>query len=127
MKKNVIVIAGKIGSGKDHVANLFAGYIGREGIYKESRTIDIVRFADPIKTGIAGMLGKGEGFLHNDDDKKAKSEFNVNGLSVSYGKLQQLYGDAMRDIDEDIFANILLNKLDYAKSGTIIIPDLRLF
>lgn len=128
----IIAISGKIGSGKDHVTGLIAGYIAREGkpIYKK---IEVLRFADPIKTGIAGMFNHHSEFLLNDENKKQESPFNIDvvGTStptkrkISYGELQQHFGDAMRNIDEDIFSNILISRCNNSKSAVIIIPDLR--
>jgi len=129
MAKNVVIaIAGEIGSGKDHITNLISGYIGREG-KPRFKVISIIRFADPIKKGIAGMFDHYTDFLYRDKNKVLVSEFKytVPGggqIKLTYGALQQYFGDAMRNIDKDIFCKIVVNKTNYTDK-LVIIPDLR--
>jgi len=142
-KKIVIVISGKIGSGKDHVMGLCAGYIAREGV-GERKTIEIVRFADPLKKAIAGMFNMPPDFLYNDDNKRLNSAFlkdtehrqpGDNGAisqrdlvkaksPITYGELQQKLGSHMRVLDREIFVNMAVSRVGLS-GATIIIPDLR--
>jgi len=131
MANKIIVISGKIGSGKDHVASLISGYLARQGkpLYQK---VDVLRFADPIKTGIAGMFNLYNDFLLSDENKKQESPFKVLVENVSpptfqnltYGSLQQHFGDAMRSIYLNIFADILISKANSIKN-VVIVPDLR--
>lgn len=125
-KSAVIVISGKIGSGKDHVTNLIAGFASRHSKYEKYRNIEMIRFADPIKRGIAGMFGHHEDFLYNDPNKRLNSPFYDNSnLPITYGKLHQHFGDAMRKIDIDIFVNVVISKINTSLNKLVIVPDLR--
>lgn len=136
MAKNIIIaITGHIGSGKDTITNLIAGYAARESRFTKYNEVRVIRFADPIKKGIAAMFGHMEDFLYNDGNKMLMSPFDTymptkakfpnDAKGVTYGKLHQLFGDKMREIDNNIFVKVLISKIIGHKDKLIIIPDLR--
>ena len=126
-KDIVIAIAGEIGSGKDHVMGLIAGYAAREGKPRYN-TVSSIRFADPIKRGIAAMVDLPLDFLYYEPNKSLISIFDYKKddyyVDATYGELQQVFGDLIRSIDVDIFCKILINKVNFCKH-LVIIPDLR--
>lgn len=131
-KDVIIVISGKIGSGKDTVANIIAGYCAREAKLTRHKIVKVIRFADPIKRAIAAMDEYPLDFLNYDSNKALNSNFICKAQGsgygyeyITYGKLQQEFGDAMRDIYEDIFADMVISKIASSEGELIIIPDLR--
>ena len=123
MNKNIIVVSGKRGSGKDTFADIFI----RKKLIKElsegidfSKVIDFEKlsFAQPIKEILSIITDKTVKEL--DENKNCKLEFEDKTVRDYY----RLIADSFKKIfDENIWVRLLVKKID--KNKRYIITDLR--
>lgn len=110
----IIGIHGKARSGKDTLANLYYALI--PGCYKLS-------FADPIKDGVALMLGMSREDMDAPNREKKIKEF---GFSVREA-LQVVGTEAGRKLHRDIWVRLTKLRISKLPDNTpaVIIPDVR--
>lgn len=123
MNKNIIVVSGKKGSGKDTFADIFI----RKKLIKElsegtdfSKIVDFEKlsFAQPIKEILSIITDKTVKEL--DENKNCKLKFEDKTVRDYY----RLIADSFKKIfDENIWVRLLVKKID--KNKRYIITDLR--
>lgn len=105
-----IGVSGKIGSGKDTVAEIILVLFN---IHRRA-------FATRVKMTVAGMTGT---TLEMNESREHKS-YKPPGCSKTLGQLQQIIGSSMREkVDEDIWVNLLLD--DPSLPSRVVISDTR--
>lgn len=98
----IIGIHGKIGSGKDAVANI---------IKELQPDFEIKKFADKPKEMVADLLGCTRAQLENQEFKKLKLGLKWGGLTVR--KFLQQYATGLREtVHEDIWVNVLAEEFE---------------
>lgn len=135
----IIAISGKIGSGKSTVANMIK-YILRERqrnvesediIYEDYTTtiaqksmgIYIKSFAKPLKEIVSILTGCNVDLLYDSEFKKMRSNYTVDGKTLTYRECLTHIGDILRKDDKHVFCKALFNS--YRKGEVFIIDDLR--
>lgn len=126
IKKNVILINGFYGSGKDFFAEML-----KEKIIAGGKTCQIFSYADPIKTIISKTFDISVDELNDYKNNKSKLYINEDGLSEKYlidfrGILQRFGTEAMKhEFGDDVWIN--KTKENIKKSGVdfAIISDFR--
>jgi hypothetical protein len=113
----LIGISGKIGSGKDTVADLIAAVQDRHGKPIEW---EIRRFADRLKCTVATLTQTSVAQNYSREGK----QFQPPGFHDSLGTLQQKVGMAIREhVDPNVWINIALHGAGEKKN--IIVADVR--
>lgn len=134
---SVIVVFGKKRHGKDFLSLLICSILNdypkdvtlervlelqeqsRESLNKSSLYCELYAFADPIKDFVAN-------WAHSDvdtlNDPAVREVYNPE-LKMSPRQAWQKVGQAMKDIDQDIWFNLLMQKLRYAGTDTVVVTD----
>ena len=110
----IIAISGKIGSGKDTVADMITSYFNSTWFKKRA-------FATRVKEVVATMT---KTTVEQNISQEGKS-YIPKGFNHSLGKLQQIIGEGMKPLlGTDIWANCLMNSEEKLPLFTVI-SDLR--
>lgn len=121
MNKTIIAINGIIGSGKNRLT--------RE-IYRsiKDKKVAVIPFAHPMKRCVEIITGIEMETLNSDNtydfSRKQKSMQIDSGMKL--GKFLVEFGQKCRELDDEIWINILKREIDKSRADVFIIPDLRM-
>ena len=127
----IILVNGKKRSGKDYVAREL-----KKLLETKSKTVQIMSFAEPMKSIISTTLGIAEKELelykNNPENYKVclvhDDEFGSNySVLTDFRKILQQFGtECMKPhFGDDVWVNLLLDRAKNAKCDYIIVPDFR--
>ena len=115
MKKLIIAINGKIGSGKDTLMGMLTEILAKEGHHR----VRVESFALPIRILITNLTG------HTDFSQEGKQVF-LSGLGMTVGEAMQRIGQGMRDkLCDMAWVEGLCSRSETASEKIILIQDLR--
>lgn len=121
MNKTIIAINGIIGSGKNRLT--------RE-IYRsiKDKRVAVIPFDHPMKRCVEIITGIEMETLNSDNtydfSRKQKSMQIDNGMKL--GKFLVEFGQKCRELDDEIWINILKREIDKSKAEVFLIPDMRM-
>lgn len=123
--KLLVGVSGKMGTGKDTLAIYMRNFIIHLwGKYTYLNKVNILCFADSLKRSLAFSWGIDSDDLYNQAFKNTDSP-----LEITWGRLMQLYGQKMREIDPNYWIHVFnkyINDTDPVEGKEIIIiPDVR--
>lgn len=110
----LIGISGKRGSGKTTTARLVAAAMMRNGI----RTI-VKSFATPLKEDVIRLFNAPREIVYGSDEDKA----TMSPYGITWREVLQRYGEAMRQIDPDVWVRQALRGND--GWNCVIFDDMR--
>jgi hypothetical protein len=112
IKYNIVGISGKLGSGKDTVADGLSkyGYMNKKYASKLYEVVSII-------TGVSVNQLKDRKY------KNSITNIKMNDKYITYGELLQQIGTKLREIDSDIWVKALF--ADYKKGDKWAISDVR--
>lgn len=119
--KTIIAINGIIGSGKSRLT--------RE-IYRniKDKNVAVISFAHPMKRCVEIITGIEMDTLNSDNtydfSRKQKAMQIDSGMKL--GKFLVEFGQKCRELDNEIWINILKREIDKSKAEVFIIPDWRM-
>lgn len=129
----IIGIAGRKRVGKNFVANVIAGLLKRDD------DVELVAFADPIKTYCHEVLGIGKEYLWGDADKNAPTRYSwedtfggkdvpTPGGPMTVRQIMQVVGTELgRNIwGKDIWIHAMENRIKNGAADSWIITDVRM-
>lgn len=115
----VILISGKIGSGKDTTANIIHRLLTEQGKKPVTRNLSF-----PLKKAVAFMRGEEEGLFYSRDHKGGELDFEDKRRRMLVD-----VGNAMGEIDPYVFSKFTFKELQHSckeSKNIAIISDLRL-
>ncbi len=121
MNKTIIAINGIIGSGKNRLT--------RE-IYRsiKDKKVAVISFAYPMKRCVEIITGIEMETLNSDNtydfSRKQKSMQIDSGMKL--GKFLVEFSQKCRELDDEIWINILKREVEKSKAEVFIIPDMRM-
>jgi len=113
MDKIIIGIFGRARSGK----NTFANMIEKVCVNKYGYSVQQVSFAEPVKYGLARLIGTSVAELENAKENNGK----VNGIDVR--KALQEVPTALRKQNDSLYVDIITNIINKSEHDVIIVTD----
>jgi len=110
----LIAISGKMGSGKDTLAQIILNYFQKKGV-----KCKYLKFADTVKKSSALITQTTVEDNYNNKDKI------IPNLDMSIGRFQQLFGTAMRHIHTDIWVYPVIQEYLADVTNVCVISDCR--
>lgn len=123
MKKPLIIgIGHKMRVGKDTLAAIMDTSLRFRKVSAE-----IIRFADPIKDSLAGLLEIPWERMHSEIMKCATVDGTPFGLSKAstLREIMQTYGVAMRERFPGIWIKLLVSRAESSGVDVVLVPDMR--
>lgn len=132
--KNIIVLSGKKGSGKNTVADMINNYLLNKQLSKGIPYLPVtdffykeMSFAQPIKDILSIVARESVGSLDDNKDILFSSRLNTRLLVDKTPRdFYKLIADLFKEnIDNNIWVHILLDEIRHSENENIIITDMR--